>query len=53
MKTDLEMLTMNPSVMNEALSSGKVVVPLAFMKQGCLDDFIALCLGTHGLLSTR
>lgn len=39
MKIDLGVLTINPSFMNQALSSGNMVAPLALMKQGCLGDY--------------
>lgn len=39
MKIDLGMLTMNPSAVNQTLSSGNMVAPLAPMKQGCLGDY--------------
>lgn len=42
MKTGLGMLSMNPSVMNQALSSGKVVAHLALRKQRCVYSWYVL-----------
>jgi len=42
LKTYMGILAIKFSVMNQALSSGKVVAPLALMKQGCLDDITGM-----------